>query len=218
MKHRVLLLIILISALLIFKIFFMPAAQPGKPERSVLQTLKALTNRAEPSPAGLVPTPTSETPQSDVSAEFRRWFESETRELEQQQNDTTTVENLLRIKAESLSLQEVLFLKKKVLESPVANEKIISVYMLSLAERQEALSSLAEISNQQAQYPSPQPVHSPEETLSMQEKTIKRMALDALFEKAQKSSEARQLFHENIDRISDPELRAYAQRKDRELP
>lgn len=156
---------------------------------------------------------TAEPDQEKRQAAFRQWFEFEAKELEKSSSDPKIQEQRLTGIAQKLNAAEVTYLKNQTLgESSSANARILSVYTLSLAP-EVTNSALEEISTAPLRYDGEHQTHSPEETLSMQEKALRRMALDSLFMRAQTDLEQREKLKRIVSQIPDPALREYAEKR-----
>ncbi len=146
------------------------------------------------------------------AADFQDWFNQEASQLDRAVSDSKAKEEELKARARSLTLQEMGFLKSQILADRVAaNTRIFAAYLLSLAPEATA-SVLGDLVQEPLRYEGVQKVHSPEETLSMQEKSLRRMAIDALIKRAETEPGYRDELQKVVRGIPDTALREYAQK------
>ncbi|HEY1078701.1 MAG TPA: hypothetical protein VGE46_01320 [Bdellovibrio sp.] len=156
---------------------------------------------------------TTEPDQEKRQAAFQEWFQLESKELERSSADPKIQEQRLTAIAQKLNAAELSYLKNQTLaESSSANARILSVYTLSLAPEVTG-SVLEDISTAPLKYVGEQQTHSPEEALSMQEKSLRRMALDSLFKRAETDLDQREKLKRIVSQIPDPALRDYAEKR-----
>lgn len=150
-------------------------------------------------------------PITGVEPQFQKWFTAQSAAIESSTPNPDEKEAELREKATTLTTEEIDFLSREALdpESP-ANQKIFATYLLSLAPENTA-AGLITIVSSPLQYKGPNPTHSPEETLAMQEKTLRKMALESLLQQASKDPQFREGFNKSTGQISDSTLRDYAE-------
>ena len=142
--------------------------------------------------------------------EFADWLRSEAQLLDKNDPNNLDKENTLKLKALQFTANEIQYLKKMATDtSATANERITAVYFLTIASEM-ALSSLFDIAEAPYSLPSPQPVHSLGESTLMQEKAIRVVAIDELFNRFQNNAITRSELENGIQRISDPGLKQYA--------
>lgn len=148
---------------------------------------------------------------------IQNWIKSESMKMDTDSFDPIYEESKLRKKAAGLTEQDIFLLKKISLDSEVsANERILSTYILSLSSTQ-SLQALQEIATAELSIKdTPQP-HSLDETQSMHEKALRRMAIDELFNRAMTNPEYRDKLLSEIKKIQIPELKAYAENRFQEL-
>lgn len=152
------------------------------------------------------------TPLPPPSAEFTQWYETESSNVENSVSSPKEKEQELRSKAQQLTPAEVQYLARLSLQKEAAaNKKIFAVYLLSLAP-QNTQSGLATIIQAPLEYAGLHEVHSTEETLSMQETTLRRMAFDALLEQTKGNHVLRDKLKEIVSQMKDASLRDYAER------
>lgn len=178
--------------------------------QSLLRT-KSSSTAADNTPSSS-PNDSSQAAQ-EVSPEFSEKFSTEASKMEQFSGDPATRENALRTWAQALTLPEVQFLKIQALsQQSSANERILATFLLTLtSDNGPGQQALLEFVTAPLQVPTDFAVHSPQETLSAQEKALRRMAIDALIEKARRQGNTDEL-QSSIDKIQDPALRDYAQK------
>ncbi len=146
------------------------------------------------------------------SAEFTQWYEAESSNVENSVSSPKEKEQELRTKAQQLTPAEVQYLARLSLQKEAAaNKKIFAVYLLSLAP-QNTQSGLVTIIQAPLEYAGQHEVHSTEETLSMQETTLRRMAFDALLEQTKGNPMLRDRLKEIVSQMKDASLRDYAER------
>lgn len=148
-----------------------------------------------------------------VTPEFVSWFSNEADKLEKPSQDPKEIEANLLTAAEKLIPAEIQFLKTKAInmQGP-ANDRIFAMYMLTLAP-QVTVQALVDIVKMPLVMNEEQQVHSPEETLAAQERSLRRMAIDALIERGQKETSGKDVVKAAIDQITDASLRNYAEKK-----
>lgn len=155
---------------------------------------------------------TSEPVSEKRTKAFQDWFQKEAQEIEKSSGDPQVQEERLKKIAQELNPSEIQVLKEALLaENTSANSSILSMYLLTLAPK--ASEALEEVIKAPLKYDVDQPVHSPEETLSMQERSLRRMALDALFNRAEADSDQRERLRRVIAEIPDKSLREYAEKR-----
>lgn len=154
----------------------------------------------------------------DVNSEFKIWFNDEVKDMEKSSLDIRAKEKSLQEAASHFSVAQIQFLKKRTMDmkSP-ANDRILATYVLTLAPDEFGIQALQEIVQAPLVMAGEHPTHSPEETLAMQEKSIRRMALDALLAKAQANADYRDAFLKAINEINDTSLRDYAEKSYRKI-
>lgn len=146
------------------------------------------------------------------SAEFTQWYEAESSNVENSVSSPKEKAQELRNKAQQLTPAEVQYLARLSLQKEAAaNKKIFAVYLLSLAP-QNTQAGLVTIIQAPLEYAGQHEVHSTEETLSMQETTLRRMAFDALLEQTKGNPMLRDRLKEIVSQMKDASLRDYAER------
>ena len=149
---------------------------------------------------------------AEVSPQFRQWLTKEAMNLESSVQDPKVKEAALKERAQSFTAIEVLHLKNQALaQDNTANDRILSTYLLTLSSAQST-KALSEIVQQPLSYPPVTEVHSVQENMAMQERSLRRMAIDSLIERAQSDQELREELPKNIAQIPDTNLREYAQK------
>lgn len=152
-----------------------------------------------------------------VSVAFIQWFENQAREMEKSVTDPKGKELELKTVAQKLTPPEVQFLKERSVNmKDAANNRILAVYVMTLAPEVTG-EALAEIAQAPLVMQGEHPVHSPEETLAAQEKSLRRMAIDALIEQARQNPDRRGALKTAISQITDPSLREYAEKSYQKL-
>jgi len=156
-----------------------------------------------------IPTSTTE---ENPSVEFQKWLRDEGESIETSTANPREKELELLALARKLSPVEVGYLaKQSLLSTNSARQRIFATYFLTLAP-EVTQSGLFEVLQAPSEYPGQHPVHSPEEALATQERSLRRMALDALLERAKSNPEARADLRKFISQITDETLRNYAER------
>ena len=186
---------------------------PEKNQQSASQQ-QGINKIDKPGPPELADEPVLGTAPQVTSA-FGSWFSEEAKNLEANTKNSAAKEAALKARAQQLTEVEINFLQKKAIDSKAtANERISAAYLLTLSN---SVVSLAEISQSPLSMPSPQPVHSIGETLLMQEKAIRVMAIDELFNRAKTDAVVRNQLLAIINKMSDEGLKQYALKRYREL-
>lgn len=154
--------------------------------------------------------------EESVDSEFKKMLLSESLLLESPQASPETSEVRLKNISEKLTSLEQRYLMKTILEqkSP-ASLKIFSAYLLGLSSPHnfEAMDYLL---SQNLTTPEG-PTHSPEETLSMQEKALRRMLIESLLIGWQKNELSLSQVEKSFQQIPDETLRQYAFKRLEEL-
>lgn len=145
-----------------------------------------------------------------ISSEFKKWFENEVNVLNTPVKNQDSKEADLKKSISNAQPQELIFLADQAMNMNLpANVRILSVYLLTLSPEIASEVLLKIIKSELTVADSPQP-HSIEETLSMQEKTIRRMAIDSLILRAKTDLEYRSQLWLEIQKITDQSLKDYA--------
>ena len=166
----------------------------------------------EPSPPN---EPAPSATEATAAQSFSTWFAGEANNLEASTNNPAEKESLLKARAQKLTPAEIQFLQKKAVDTKAtAKERISAAYLLTLSNSSD---SLVQLSQAALSLPFPQEVHSIGETLLGQEKAIRVMAIDELFNRAKTDAALRKQLPEIINKISDPALKQYALRRYQEL-
>lgn len=146
---------------------------------------------------------------------FKIWFADEYKNLEDRTGDQEEKEAVLRDRASRLSSEELSYLRTQATNSTAtAKERIAATYLISLGP---SIESIIAIAKTPLSLPNPQPVHSIGESLLMQEKAIRVMAIDELFNRALSNSTLRREILQLINQIQDPGLKQYALKRYQEL-
>ncbi len=206
------------ALILILGYFVFFSDLPEKPIQVATQTIQKILSQSGPlsgkSSTSIEPPENSQvtvTSQTDL-IELKNWIATEASAMDSKSFDPLVTEEQMIQRAQNLSLQQIEFLKELVLSvdpSGVANERILSVYLLTKAQNL-ALGALKEIANQPLSKPGPHEVHSLDETLSMHEKAMKRMVIDDFFKRAALDPSLKESLYEMIQGIQVPELKSYA--------
>lgn len=155
---------------------------------------------------------TSEPVSEKRTKAFQDWFHKEAQEIEKSSGDPHAQEDRLKKIAKELNPAEIQVLKETLLgDNTSANASILSMYLLTLAP--SASEALEDVIKAPLKYDGEHPVHSPEETLSMQERSLRRMALEALFSRAEADSAQKDRLRRFIADIPDRSLREYAEKR-----
>lgn len=153
-----------------------------------------------------------------ISPEFKDWYTSEVRDLEKSTTNPDDTKKKLLIKSKSLTQVEIQFLTQQSIDiASTANDKIFSVYLLGM-DAQHNNEGLIKIIIAPFNFAGTQTTHSPEETLAMQEKTIRRMAIDAIMDDLKDHPEQKPFAQAKIQEIQDTGVRDYALKRLREIP
>ena len=146
---------------------------------------------------------------------FATWFADETKSLDNKVMDQNEKEAELKDRASRFTAEEISFLIKTSTNSKAtANERIEATYLLTLSLSTPAL---IEVAKTPLSLSSPQPVHSVGETLLMQEKAIRIMAIDELFNRVKDNAALRPSLLQAINQIQDEAVKRYALKRYKEL-
>ena len=149
--------------------------------------------------------------------QFSDWLKSEAQLLDINDPNNADKDAILKAKAAQFTESNIQYLRKTATDTAVsANERIMAVYFLSLSS-DNALSALIDVAGSPFSLPSPQPVHSLGESTLMQEKAIRVVAIDELFNRFENNAITRAQLQSGIDRITEPGLKQYATRRLTEL-
>lgn len=149
--------------------------------------------------------------------QFAQWLKNEASSVDRSDRANADKEAVLRQLALQFTPENISYLRTTATaKSAPANEKIVAVYLLTLAtsSSQEALQEIAQTPFSLA---SPQPAHSIGETTLMQEKAIRVVAIDELFIRLENDTITRQQLEATIQKIPDLFLRQYALKRLAEL-
>lgn len=149
------------------------------------------------------------------SKDFKEWINNEVLAVESTSNNGSDL-NALVLKAKALTQTEQFYLVRSILDSTTpASLKIFSAYLLGLSGSHnfEALQFLVS----QALTTPEGRTHSPEETLSMQEKALRRMLIESLLSAWQKGEITFTQMETALNRIPDEILRQYAFKRINEI-
>lgn len=153
---------------------------------------------------------------ANVSEAFKTWFAASYVEVEKSSVDPQKVQEDLTRKAFAMNAEERLFLFQKVLStSSKATEKMFSAYVLGLNPEQNT-AYLELIAKAPLVYIDAA-VHSPEETLQMQEKALRRMAIESLLNRAAADPSYKRSLSDLASQIQDPALKKFLEKKLSEL-
>lgn len=163
---------------------------------------------------------TAATPSSDskkTDAEFQKWLSLEAKELDAVHVDGDAKRAQIRSVVKKMTPQQSrqLLQTAKNPKSPAA-EKILSTYLLVEGGlRTEA--ELAELISAPLEEPGHYAPHSEEEVKGIREKSLRIMAIDGLFSRAQTEPTAKAALAKAASQATDPSVRAYAENKLRQL-
>lgn len=149
--------------------------------------------------------------------EFQRWLSTEAKELDRPHVDSDAKRAQIRSVVKKMTPQQSrqLLQTAKNPKSP-ASEKILSTYLLVEGGlRTEA--ELTELIAAPLEEPGHYAPHSEEEVKGIREKSLRIMAIDGLFSRAQKEPTARAALAKAASQTTDPSVRAYAENKLRQL-
>ncbi|MDG0816257.1 hypothetical protein [Bdellovibrio svalbardensis] len=154
---------------------------------------------------------------STVSAEFQQWFSKEAEDLEKSTAQPGNTELELRERVQNMRPEEIQYLTQQSLNmSGPAKQRILGTYLLTLAPNKTA-EALLTVMEAPLQLAGDHTVHSTDETLSAQERSLRHMTIDALIEKVRQTPDFRGELTARIAQIKEPSLRAYAQKRLKEL-
>lgn len=148
---------------------------------------------------------------------FSAWLSEESKHLDHLVADIP--EKTLQLKKMAAQLtqnQMQLLLRTSLNVSAAASERILSTFLL-VEGGHHTVATLTKLATAPLSNPGPHETHSTEETLGMQDKSLRIMAIDGLVEQAKENPQARELLAKHIADIKDPYLRAYAERRLAEL-
>lgn len=218
-------LVLLVGAFLVYQVVDQPEMSTAiQSIAKITKTIPGIGQTQKDSQLNSTSTADSDTssPESEktpevLSAELRAWLRDEASKMDQKEYDTLTTDNELQARAQKFGVDEISVLKETALDSNAqANERILSTYILSLASG-TAFEALGDVAKSQLSKLGLHPAHSLDETQSMHEKAVKRMALDELFRRAQAEPKLRPTLYRYIQNIAVPELKAYGERRYQEL-
>lgn len=201
-----------------FFIFFVSKKNPGPGNASGVNssTLISASNPSS-SPELKAPEVTAINEDSKVTPEFKQWFTGEAETIETSSSNPKVKELELRERVYNMQAEEIKFLGKQSVDmSGPAKQRILASYMLTLAPNKTS-EALFFVMEAPLQITGDAQVHSTDETLSAQEHSLRRMAIDALIEKARQDSRFREQLSDRIPRIENIALQDYAKRRIREL-
>ncbi len=182
-------------------------------ENPLLAKIKSVVtgdSAPEVKPQAVVQTPT-------IVKEVEIWVQTEAAKMDTTTYDSAREESVLRQRAQSLSFAEIQTFKVIALDkNRTANERIFSAYMLSMTSNQ-GLSAIQDLAKAPLSNPGEKTPHSLEETQDMHEKALRRMGIDELFNRAQRDPSYVPELAKEIEQISVPELKAYAQERFQQL-
>ncbi|UOF01357.1 hypothetical protein [Bdellovibrio reynosensis] len=163
------------------------------------------------------PAATAISDDSKTTAEFKQWFSSEAENVEKSASNPKVKELELRERVYNMQADEIRFLGKQSVDmSGPAKQRILATYLLTIAPNKTA-ETLFFVMEAPLQITGDAQVHSTDETLSAQEHSLRRMAIDALIEKARQDPRFKNQLNDRIPRIENIALQDYAKRRIREL-
>lgn len=131
--------------------------------------------------------------------------------------DAAAAEKHVKEMAAQLTPEEMKFLVATALEMNArASDRILSAYLL-VSAKEKAFSSLRDFITAPLRGNPHAPEHSVEELAAMQEKSLRVMAIDGLFEQAKVDPAARDTFFKLVSELREPSLSQYVQKKIKEL-
>lgn len=149
--------------------------------------------------------------------QFTAWLKTESTFLDRNSADAFQREPILKEQAALFTSENIRFLRATATDSSVtANERILSAYLLTIGTDNSVL-ALQEIAQTPYSLPNPQPAHSIGETTLMQEKSIRVMAIDELFNRFETGFLTQQQLNNFIQKIPDAALKQYALKRLSEL-
>jgi hypothetical protein len=150
--------------------------------------------------------------------ELMRFLDSEAKTFNSTKLDAEAVERRVQAEADQLTAADLQFLATKAqgLNSR-ASDRILSAYLL-ISSKEKGWGPLRDLVLAPLQGKPDAPPHTVDEAQAMQEKTIRIMAIEGLFEQALKNRQAREEFLRILSELRDPTLVNYAQKRAKELP
>lgn len=179
-----------------------------------LKTATSLASASAVSNAPSAPTTNQDSNLKDQTpAQFADWLKSEAQLLDKNDPNNADKEIILKAKAAQFTESNIKYLRKIATDAAAsANERIVAVYFLSLSS-DKALPELIDVAGSPFSLPNPQPVHSIGEATLMQEKAIRVVAIDELFNRFENNAITRAQLENGISRISESSLKQYAARR-----
>jgi hypothetical protein len=149
--------------------------------------------------------------------EFQKWLSSEAKELDRIHVDGDAKRAQIRSVVRKMTPQQSrqLLQTAKNPRSPAA-EKILSTYLL-VEGGLRTESELTELIAAPLEEPGNYAPHSEEEVKGIREKSLRIMAIDGLFSRAQSEPTAKAALARAASQATDPSVRAYAEDKLRQL-
>lgn len=162
-------------------------------------------------------TPSTKEAKKTTDPEFQKWLSTEAKELDRLHVDGDAKRAQIRSVVKKMTPQQSrqLLQTAKNPKSPAA-EKILSTYLL-VEGGLRTESELAELIAAPLEEPGHYAPHSEEEVKGIREKSLRIMAIDGLFSRAQKEPTAKAALARAASQATDPSVRAYAEDKLRQL-
>ena len=155
---------------------------------------------------------------SGSDPQFRTWVAKESGQVERSDSQPKATEADLRVKAESLTNDQVLILKEIAQrEIGSANEKIFSYYLMAIGNS-AARGALVDLLKQDIPSPIDKDPHSLDSLKATQEKSRRIMAVDLCAIDARHDKKARESLTAMAQEALPLEVREYAGKKLKELP
>lgn len=190
------------------------AAKSGSNSNNLDQNVKVAT---EVGPQNNGQESKTEISKAEQVAEKEKWFRDTAATLDKAEGlPSEQIDKELRLKAKSAGASDLKAWQLKAQDPNSAqNERILATYLISLTDANTTnLVQIAELSLPDSVA---HPAHSPELQKQVQEKALRTMAIDALYDRAGQDLAARAELERLSKTLQDPGLRSYAERKFRQL-
>jgi len=150
--------------------------------------------------------------------EFKSWMTKESNLMNSAYNNTEEKQIQLKAQAQSLKAPQIATLKEIAGNSDLPiNDRILSVYMISLNSTEPSLQALYDGALLAIPELPPYGPHSESEIKGTQELVLRYMQIDELFQRAKTDSNAFDKLKLLVNTSSSEQVRSYAQKKIKEL-
>ncbi|MBC7740724.1 MAG: hypothetical protein H7061_00905 [Bdellovibrionaceae bacterium] len=151
-------------------------------------------------------------------AAFKNWIHEESKTLNSTHVNTDQKAIQMRALAQNLTAAQNVTLKEMGWSSTsTMNDKILSVYLLTLRQNDDVISSFEQTAKKGLTDNGPVTVHSEAEIKRVQELSLKYMVIDELARRAKSNAAALASLRALVSDAEAPEIRNYAQRKLKEI-